>query len=191
MRPSLEIDGASSALHIPSESIVADIMRILRSGRMSLCDSLIKARARSLVRLRSWNSSKITTLMPSRVGSETRILVIMPSVTTSTRVRGEAFLSKRMLYPTVSPTGSPISDAILSATWRAARRLGSSIRIFPSLIEESTVRGSTVDFPAPGGAVTTRHPCSASIALTWDAMPLTGRPETSSFIMKLLADIVC
>jgi hypothetical protein len=77
--------------------MVADITSILRSGRTRFWASRVRARARSEVRLRSWNSSKITAATPSRVGSATRILVATPSVRTSMRVREETLLSKRIL----------------------------------------------------------------------------------------------
>ena len=76
--------------------MVADIITMSRSGRMICCDSRTRASAVSDVRLRSWNSSKMTMPTPSSVGSSTSILVMMPSVRTSMRVVAETFVSKRM-----------------------------------------------------------------------------------------------
>ena len=177
IRPALSMSGASSARQIASASIVADISTIRRSGRSSDCASRVSASATSLARLRSWNSSKMTTPTPSSAGSSTSIRVRMPSVSTSIRVRADTRLSKRIRYPTVCPTGSPSSAAIRSAICRAASRRGSSIRIFaPGAANPSRiVSGSTVDLPAPGGAVTTRRDESASARFTAPAISITGK----------------
>ena len=107
----------------------------------------------------------------------------MPSVSTSIRVAALTRLSKRIRYPTVLPTGSPSSAAIRSAICRAASRLGSRIRILEpfSTYPSRMVSGSTVDLPAPGGAVTTRHAASASRRFTASAISSTG--SSGSFLI--------
>ena len=81
----------------------------------------------------------------------------MPSVTTSTFVFSLHLASPLIRYPTVFPNSSPSVCAILEETCFAARRLGSSTIIFPSEKAGFLVRliGIAVDFPAPGGAVST------------------------------------
>ena len=69
------------------------------------------------------------------------------------RVFGPIFVWPRILKPTVAPIGSPSVSAIRSAAAIAARRRGSSIKIFPLQIPECNIaRGTRVVFPAPGGA---------------------------------------
>ena len=98
----------------------------------------------------------------------------MPSVTTSNRVLSDTFVSKRTRYPTVSPTASPSSEAILTAIWRAAIRRGSSITTFPFPLISRMARGRTVDFPAPGGADTTRRGQDSSDEFTLAAISRAG-----------------
>ena len=47
----------------------------------------------------------------------------------------------------------------------------------PSTNPASIVRGRTVDLPAPGGAVTTRHAASANCRFTASAISSTGSPS--------------
>ena len=140
-----------------AQSMVADMTSSFRSGRTSCCTSRHRARARSAFRLRSWNSSNITSEMPSRQGSRCRRRVRIPSVTTSIRVAGETLRSNRMAYPTVSPTFSPRDSAIRCAAWTAASRRGSSITIRPPPRPGRFNRasGTRLVFPAPGGAWST------------------------------------
>ena len=53
MRPLLSMSGALSFLQISVASIVADISTKRRSGRIICCDCRAKAKARSVLRLRS------------------------------------------------------------------------------------------------------------------------------------------
>ena len=112
-------------------SSVADITRMRRSSRTSACASRHSARPRSALRLRSWNSSKITIATPSSVASRCSQRVRIPSVTTSMRVLLLVRDSSRVRKPTVWPTASPSICAMRVATARAARRRGSSITILP------------------------------------------------------------
>ena len=154
--------------------MVADIRRIRKSGRNTCCASRVSAKATSVVKLRSWNSSKITTETPSSPGSSTSRRTRTPSVSTSIRVPEDTFCSNRIRYPTVRPTGSPSIQAIRSAICRAATRRGSSISTFPSGKSSRMVSGSSVDLPAPGGAVTTATPRSRRAQFTSAATSPTG-----------------
>lgn len=90
-------------------------------------------------------------------GSSMSMRVMMPSVRTSIRVVSDTFVSNLTLYPTVFPTGSPIVAAMRAAICMAASLRGSSMIIFPpplAFMLSRMVSGRTVDFPAPGGAVT-------------------------------------
>ena len=71
-----------------SGASVADITTSFKSGRTVCCTRRTMARARSLLRLRSWNSSKTTTPTDSRNGSSWSIRSRIPSVTTWIRVCG-------------------------------------------------------------------------------------------------------
>ena len=181
--PSPATRGASSSRQMASVSMVADIITILRSGRMMFLVWRTSASARSQLRLRSWNSSKMTVDTPSSVGSSTSILVRMPSVRTSTLVASDTRDSKRTRYPAVRPTGSSSSQAMRSAICLAARRLGSSISTFPEPASCRMVRGSSVDFPAPGGAVTTTAPHSRRASFTLRAIAAAGNPPARSITL--------
>ncbi|CAB4599595.1 unannotated protein [freshwater metagenome] len=87
-RPSLVITGVSSpnTRSNPLVSAVADIASTRRPGRSKRRASRAKAKPRSVGRLRSCTSSKITSAVPARLGSFCRRRVRMPSVTTSMRV---------------------------------------------------------------------------------------------------------
>ena len=105
--PWLSTNGRSSSRHREVASMVADMSTSFRSGRSTSRASRTRASATSVVRLRSWNSSKITTETPSRPGSSVSRRTRTPSVITSIRVDGPTQCSKRIRYPTVLPTGSP------------------------------------------------------------------------------------
>ena len=94
--PRLSTSGASRSRHKASVSMVADITSIRRSGRSTCCASRVSASATSVVRLRSWNSSKMTTETPSSPGSSTRRRTRTPSVSTSIRVPADTFCSNRI-----------------------------------------------------------------------------------------------
>ena len=96
MRPSLTMTGASSRRVSPSTSGVADIAISRRSGRIVDATSSASARPRSVVRLRSWTSSKITSPTPGSSGSFWRRRVRTPSVTTSMRVLAPMCRSSRV-----------------------------------------------------------------------------------------------
>ena len=157
IRPSLATTGASSKCVSPSTSGVADIARIRRSGRIVDATSSASARPRSVVRLRSCTSSKMTMPTPGSSGSFWRRRVSTPSVTTSMRVLGPMWRSSRVWYPTSSPTAVRVVDAIRRAAARVARRRGSSmtIRCPPSHGSPRSASGTTVVLPAPGGATST------------------------------------
>ena len=158
IRPSLFTIGASfRSLERRSPSSVADMRRILSGWLSSLRSSRPlrqSTKAKSASSVRRWYSSKMTIPTPSRAGSSCKRRDRMPSVTTSTRVFGPTLLSKRIRYPMVSPTLSPNSLARRSAAARAARRLGSSIKMVwvPSHASFNSARGTRVVLPAPGGA---------------------------------------
>mmetsp|Transcript_22889 Transcript_22889/g.68705 ORF Transcript_22889/g.68705 Transcript_22889/m.68705 type:complete len:384 (+) Transcript_22889:1076-2227(+) len=80
----------------PSPRSVADMTTSRSSGRKTACASRQSASATSESTPRSWNSSKITTLACSRLGSSRHMPKSTPSVTTSTRVRAERFASPRI-----------------------------------------------------------------------------------------------
>ena len=67
--------------------------------------------------------------------------------------------------------------AIRMATCLAAIRLGSSMRILPVCKAPcNMVSGSSVDFPAPGGAVMTNELCvPLMLLLTFEAMSEAGK----------------
>ena len=96
LRPAETKRGASRKRASRSPSSVADITTKRRSGRTAACTSKHSARPRSLAKLRSWNSSKITAEMPSNSGSSCSRRVRMPSVTISMRVWADILRSKRM-----------------------------------------------------------------------------------------------
>ena len=77
-------------------SSVADMASTRRSGRSTARASRVRARARSVWRLRSWISSKTTRPTPASDGSCWRRRVRMPSVTTSIRVAGPTLRSSRV-----------------------------------------------------------------------------------------------
>ena len=161
--PCAVMTGASpSKRDTAAPSRVADMIRILRSGVTLARASRVSARPRSACRLRSWYSSKRTAAKPSSAGSDCSIRVSTPSVTTSMRVFRDTLVSRRIRYPTVLPTASPSVCAIRRATARAASRRGSSIRMrLPAAHGSwSNTNGTTVLFPAPGGAVSTADTCS-------------------------------
>ena len=180
---------APSSLEIDSVSIVADISTIFRSGLSSSALSLAIARAQSQLRLRSWNSSNMSALTPSRVGSSHIILPSMPSVSTSSRVADETLFSKRTLYPTVSPTSSPSMAAMRQAIWRAAILLGSSISMRPGR-QSSISSGSSVDLPAPGSALTRTQPLSSSAFLSPPASPAAGRCPAASRALSVIPLVI-
>ena len=163
--PSAVTTGAlPSSCATAAASSVADITRMRRSSRTSACASRHSARPRSALRLRSWNSSKITIATPSSVASRCSQRVRIPSVTTSMRVLLLVRDSSRVRKPTVWPTASPSICAMRVATARAARRRGSSITILPlpSDFSASSASGTPVDLPAPGGACNTTFACPAN-----------------------------
>jgi hypothetical protein len=84
-----------------------------------------------------------------------------------------------MRYPTVRPTASPNVCAIRSATARAASRRGSSINIRLPAAQGSSSRtnGTTVLFPAPGGAISTADECSRSARRSSGNARSIGSPE--------------
>ena len=86
VRPSLVITGASSNFVSPSVSGVADMAMMRSSGRNSVATSSVSARPTSVVRLRSWTSSKMTQPTPGSSGLFWSRRVNTPSVTTSIRV---------------------------------------------------------------------------------------------------------
>ncbi len=96
MRPSLSITDASSRAVRPSTSGVADIASSRSSGRIVEATSSASARPRSVVRLRSCTSSKITRPIPGSSGSFCRRRVSTPSVTTSMRVSVPMWRSSRV-----------------------------------------------------------------------------------------------
>ena len=97
IRPSLSITGASSSTATsPAVSGVADIAMIRRSGRIVPATSVSKRQPRSVGRLRSWTSSKITRPTPGNSGSFCSRRVRMPSVTTSIRVSRPMWRSSRV-----------------------------------------------------------------------------------------------
>ena len=94
--PRLRQTGAS--FKVPrrlSESRVADMTRMRRSGRSAPRTSRHSARPVSAWMLLSWNSSNTTSATSSNSGSLWIRLVNMPSVTASTRVRGPILESMR------------------------------------------------------------------------------------------------
>ncbi len=97
VRPSDVTIGASpKSRATASPSSVADMTSTLRSGVRFSRASNTSANPRSACKLRSWNSSKITTAIPSSAGSVCNMRVRTPSVTTSTRVSRETRVSMRI-----------------------------------------------------------------------------------------------
>ena len=120
-----------------------------RSGRRPPRASRVRARARSVWRLRSWTSSKITRPMPGRDGSRWRRRVRMPSVTTSIRVPARPGArpgcgSRRCRRPP-----RPAATAMRRAAARVASRRGSSMTMrAPASHGSSRSRsGTTVVLP--------------------------------------------
>ena len=112
-RPSQVSTGAPSSRRlIRSVSAVADIVHIARSGRSVDATSMLKASPISVVRFRSWTSSKMRMLVPGSSGSFWSRRVRMPSVTTSIRAFSVITASSRVRYPTSSPRAVPESSAI-------------------------------------------------------------------------------
>jgi hypothetical protein len=145
---------STSATAAPSS--VADITTRRRSGRSVARMSSSSASAVSTSRLRSWNSSRTTAAMPSSDASACRRRISTPSVTTSTRVAPDTFVSPRMRQPTRRPTASPRVAAMRCAAARAARRRGSTSSTRPSHHGASSIAsGTTVVLPLPGGATST------------------------------------
>src|SRR5436190_1968992 len=146
-----------SNLAIRAPSSVADITNSRKSSRRPCCTSRASARPRSASSERSWNSSNSTAATPSSDGSSRMSRVKIPSVITSMRVLRDTFEPKRTRKPTVSPTLSCKVAAIRSAAARAARRRGSSTRIFLSAAHSASIShsGTRVVLPAPGGATST------------------------------------
>ena len=165
LRPSEVTTGASLInFEIGSASNVADITTIRRSSRRASRISKLRASPRSAFNERSWNSSKMMQDIPRSSGSDWIIRVRMPSVTTSIFVVLLVFVFPRTRYPIVCPTISDSVVAMRSAAARAAKRRGSSMMIFPSKPPSANrAKGTTVVFPAPGGAHKTTR-CSACTA---------------------------
>ena len=171
-RPSERMTGASSRAATGSASSVADITTMARSGRSAARASHASARPRSAFRLRSWNSSKIRQPTPGKSGSDWIMRVRIPSVTTSIRRPGTDW--PRTRKPTVAPGDSPSVSARRAAAARAARRRGSSMTMRPGITSRSA-RGTRVVLPAPGGAVRTARPWSASARRSAGSASSMGR----------------
>ena len=162
-------------------SSVADMTTILSSGATFSRASSASASPRSACRLLSWYSSNKTAATPSSAGSDCSIRVSTPSVTTSIRVSRDTRVSSRIRYPTVRPTPSPSVSAMRIATARAASRRGSSIkmRLLAAQGSCSSTSGTTVLFPAPGGAVSATEEHSRSACRNSGSASSIGSPECS------------
>ena len=100
MRPSLRTTGTGASAP-PSRratsppSSVADMTSTRSAGRKCCCVSSVRANPRSACSDRSWNSSNSTAPYGSSDWSSASSRVSTPSVTTSTRVRGDTRVSPR------------------------------------------------------------------------------------------------
>ncbi|CAB4612468.1 unannotated protein [freshwater metagenome] len=158
---------------------MADIAKIFTSESKVAIASSKNAKPRSVGTFLSCTSSKITSAVPSSVGSFCKRRVRIPSVTTSMRVLLPIFRSSRVWYPTVSPGFSPSMCAIRCAAARAASLRGSSITMRRPRIHGScsSRKGTRVVLPAPGGATRTALRCCASASRSGAMASSTGRSE--------------
>src|SRR5947207_1679649 len=90
-----------------SASSVADITASFRSCRSDCWRSLTSAKATSLRRFRSWNSSKSTMPTSLNLRSSCSQRSRMPSVTKQMRVPRLVWSSNRIWYPTSAPSQTP------------------------------------------------------------------------------------
>ena len=164
-----------------SVSSVADITRSRRSGRKARRTSSDIANPKSHCMERSWNSSNTISPTSEISGSRSRRWARSPSVTISRRVRADTLRSSRTEYPTVPPTDSPSLADMYAAAERAARRRGSSMRIFfpPSQRSSRRAGGTQVVFPLPGGARSTTSRFAANEDLIGPMALSTGNGSTS------------
>ena len=177
MRPSLSTTGASSSVVRPSTSGVADIASSRRSGRIVEATSSASARPRSVVRLRSCTSSKITSTDAGQLRIVLQAAGEHPLGDDFDAGVGADVALVAGLVADEAPTLVPVVSAIRRAAARVARRRGSSITIrWPaSHASSSRASGITVVLPAPGGATSTARRCSARAARTAGIASTTGR----------------
>jgi hypothetical protein len=112
-------------------SSVADAM-MSRNSRRNLATSLSSPNRMSVLSVRSCASSIIITEYSARSGLVRNSRRSMPSVMYLTTVRSLVTSSKRIAYPTLSPSRVPISCATRAATLIAATRRGCVHPILPS-----------------------------------------------------------
>ena len=148
---------------------VADIASIRRSGRIVRATSSASARPRSVGRLRSWTSSKITSadagqrrVVLQAAGQDALGDHLDPRRRADRGARRGSG-SRRCRRPC-----SPSRSAMRRAAARVARRRGSSITIRrpSSHGSSSSASGTSVVLPAPGGATMTARPGPASASRT-------------------------
>jgi len=115
---------------------VADITTTFKVGRRFIT-SFRSPKSTSVASVRSWASSKITTLYLSSSGSDIAWRSNMPSVKKFKIVSGDVLSSNRMRYPTYDASSTSSSSATRCATLMAATRRGwvqAMPRFWPSWI---------------------------------------------------------
>mmetsp|Transcript_15737 Transcript_15737/g.53725 ORF Transcript_15737/g.53725 Transcript_15737/m.53725 type:complete len:320 (-) Transcript_15737:241-1200(-) len=139
-----------------SASRVAEVTMSFMSV-LRLSTSLSRPNSTSVCIVRSWASSSISSEYWLRSSSSSASRSSMPSVMYLITVSGDVQSSKRMAYPTSSPSRHPNSSATLLATLIAATRLGCVHPILPLLVYPLSAMYCVicVVFPEPVSPMTT------------------------------------